>query len=112
MFAGIRAQVPMLAAIQNMLPILALPFSIIILLGVFTTITGCLWAIGRRFAEDRAKKQAIIVVSVAVPGVSVASCKLVNFIYPLIGAAGIVIFVGIIIKMFTDGSIPAAQEEK
>ena len=67
MFAGIRAQVPMLAAIQNMLPILALPFSII-LLGVFTTITGCLWAIGRRFAEDRAKKQAIIVVSVAVPG--------------------------------------------
>lgn len=115
MFAGIRAQVPMLAAIQNMLPILALPFSII-LLGVFTTITGCLWAIGRRFAEDRAKKQAIIVVSVAVPGVSVASfislSKLVNFIYPLTGAAGIVIFVGIIIKMFTDGSIPAAQEEK
>lgn len=116
MFAGIRAQVPMLAAIQNMLPILALPFSIIILLGVFTTITGCLWAIGRRFAEDRTKKQAIIVVSVAVPGVSVASfislSKLVNFIYPLTGAAGIVIFVGIIIKMFTDGSIPAAQEEK
>ena len=115
MFAGIRAQVPMLAAIQNMLPILALPFSII-LLGVFTTITGCLWAIGRRFAEDRAKKQAIIVVSVAVPGVSVASSislsKLVNFIYPLTGATGIVIFVGIIIKMFTDGSIPAAQEEK
>lgn len=115
MFAGIRAQVPMLAAIQNMLPILALPFSII-LLGVFTTITGCLLAIGRRFAEDRAKKQAIIVVSVAVPGVSVASfislSKLVNFIYPLTGATGIVIFVGIIIKMFTDGSIPAAQEEK
>ena len=115
MFAGIRAQVPMLAAIQNMLPILALPFSII-LLGVLTTITGCLWAIGRRFAEDRAKKQAIIVVSVAVPGVAVASfislSKLVNFIYPLTGATGIVIFVGIIIKMFTDGSIPAAQEEK
>lgn len=53
--------------------------------------------------------------SVAVSGVSVAPfiplSKLVHFIYPLIGAAGIVIFVGIIIKMFTDGSIPAAQEE-
>lgn len=109
MFAGIRAQVPMLAAIQNMLPMLALPFSIIILLGVFTTITGCLWAIGRRFAEDRTKKQAIIVVSVAS---FISLSKLVHFIYPLIGAAGIVIFVGIIIKMFTDGSIPAAQEEK
>lgn len=54
--------------------------------------------------------------SVAVPGVSAAPfiplSKLVRFIYPLIGVAGIVIFVGIIIKMFTDGSIPAAQEEK
>lgn len=41
---------------------------------------------------------------------SIPLSKLVNFIYPLIGAAGIVIFVGILIKMFTDGSIPAAQE--
>lgn len=112
--AEIKAQVPMLAAIQNMLPMLALPFSIIILLGVFTTITGYLWAVGRRFAEDHTKKQAIIVIAVAVLGVSVASfiplSKLVNFIYPLIGAAGIVIFVGILIKMFTDGAIPATQE--
>ena len=33
----------MLAAIENSLPALALPFSIIILIGVFTTITGYLW---------------------------------------------------------------------
>ena len=62
------------------------------------------------------QKAGHIVVSVAVSGVSVAPfiplSKLLHFIYPLIGAAGIVIFVGIIIKMFTDGSIPAAQEEK
>lgn len=104
--AGIKAQVPMLAAIQNMLPKLALPFSIVILLGVFTTITGYLWAFGRRFAEDRTKKQRIIVIVVAVAGVSVASfiplSKLVNLIYPLIGAAGIVIFAGILLKLFTD----------
>ncbi len=114
--AGIGAQVPMLAAIQNMLPMLALPFSVIILLGVFTTITGYLWAVGRRFAEDRTKKQAIIVVIVAALGVSVASViplsKLVNMIYPLIGAAGIVIFVGILIKTFTEGRMPAVSEEK
>ena len=114
--AEIKAQVPMLAAIQNMLPALALPFSIIILLGVFTTITGYLWAVGRRFAEDRTKKQAIIVIIVAALGVSVASfiplSKLVNFIYPLIGAAGIVIFVGILIKMFTEGKAPAVYEEQ
>lgn len=104
--AQIKAQVPMLAAIQNMLPTLALPFSVVILLGVFTTITGYLWAFGRRFAEDRTKKQRIIVVAVAVVGVSVASfiplSKLVNLIYPLIGAAGIVIFAGILLKLFTE----------
>ena len=73
---------------------------------MFTTITGYLWAFGRRFAEDRTKKQRIIVVAVAVVGVSVASfiplSKLVNLIYPLIGAAGIVIFVGILLKLFTE----------
>ncbi len=104
--AELKAQVPMLAAIQNMLPALALPFSIVILLGVFTTITGYLWAVGRRFAEDRTKKQAVIVIIVAVLGVSVASViplsKLVNMIYPLIGAAGIVIFIGILIKLFSE----------
>lgn len=105
----------MLAAIQNMLPALALPFSVVILLGVFTTITGYLWAVGRRFAEDRTKKQAVVVVITAVLGVSVASVipldKLVNFIYPLIGAAGLVIFVGIVIKLVTESRAPAAENK-
>ena len=109
------AQIPMLAAIQNMLPALALPFSVVILLGVFTTITGYLWAVGRRFAEDRTKKQAVVVVITAVLGVSVASVipldKLVNFIYPLIGAAGLVIFVGIVIKLVTESRAPAAENK-
>lgn len=114
--AGIKAQVPMLAAIENTLPVLALPFSIIILIGVFTTIAGYLWAFGRRFAEDKTKKQRIIVIAVAVIGVSVASfiplSKLVNTIYPLIGIAGIIIFIGIIIKMITHrGELPPEQGE-
>lgn len=100
------AQIPMLAAITNMLPFLALPFSIIILLGVFTTITGYLWTFGRRFAEDKTTKQRIIVIVVAVFGVTVASfiplSKLVNTIYPLISIAGLIILVGIIVKMLTD----------
>ena len=51
----------------------------------------------------------------AVLGVSVASVipldKLVNFIYPLIGAAGLVIFVGIVIKLITEGRAPAAENK-
>ena len=104
--AEIRAEVPMLAAIDNILPILSLPFSIVILIGVFTTITGYLWAFGRRFAEDRTKKQAIIVIVVAVFGVTIASfiplSNLVNTIYPLVGIAGVVLLIAMTIKLFTD----------
>lgn len=104
--ASIKAQVPMLAAIENSLPALALPFSIIILIGVFTTITGYLWAFGRRFAEDKTKKQRIIVIIVAVIGVTIASriplAQLVNAIYPVVGIAGVLLLIGIIYRMFTD----------
>lgn len=104
--AEVRAQVPMLAAIENTLPVLALPFSIVILIGVFTTITGYLWAFGRRFAEDKTKKQRIIVLVVAIFGVSVASfiplSDLVNTIYPLIGIAGIILLLGILFRIATD----------
>ena len=103
--ASTKAQVPMLAAIENSLPALAMPFSLIILVGVFTTITGYLWAVGRWFAEDRTRKQRTVVIILAVVGVSVASfiplSKLVNMIYPLIGMIGLVIFAGILIRMLT-----------
>ena len=104
--ASIKAQVPMLAAIENSLPALALPFSIIILVGVFTTITGYLWAFGRRFAEDKTKKQRIIVIVVAIIGVTIASYiplgQLVHAIYPVVGIAGVLLLIGIIYRMFTD----------
>lgn len=115
--AEIRAEVPMLAAIDNILPVLSLPFSIVILIGVFTTITGYLWAFGRRFAEDKTKKQAIIVIVVAVFGVTIASfiplSNLVNTIYPLVGIAGVVLLIGMVIKLFTDKrKDPAPVQDK
>lgn len=103
--AAIKAQVPMLAAIENSLPSLALPFSIIILIGVFTTITGYLWAFGRRFADDKTKKQRWIVIVTTLIGVTVASriplAQLVNAIYPVVGIAGVVLLVGIIWRTVT-----------
>ncbi|MBC3537238.1 YkvI family membrane protein [Megasphaera hominis] len=101
--AAIKAQVPMLAAIENVLPIMAMPFTIIILIGIFTTITGYLWAFGRRFAEDKTKKQRIIVIVVAVLGMTVASfvplSQLVNTIYPLVGIGGDLLLIGILYRM-------------
>ena len=96
----------MLAAIENNIPVLAFPFTFVIVIGIFTTIVGYLWAFGRRFAEDRTKKQRIIVIVVTLIGVTVASfiplAQLVNAIYPVVGIAGVLLLIGIIYRMFTD----------
>lgn len=104
--AAIKAQIPMLAAIENNIPVLAFPFTFVIVIGIFTTIVGYLWAFGRRFAEDKTKKQRIIVIVVTLIGVTVASfiplAQLVNAIYPVVGIAGVLLLIGIIYRMFTD----------
>lgn len=104
--ASIKAQIPMLAAIENNIPVLAFPFTFVIVIGIFTTIVGYLWAFGRRFAEDKTKKQRIIVIVVTLIGVTVASfiplAQLVNAIYPVVGIAGVLLLIGIVYRMFTD----------
>lgn len=100
-----RAQVPMLAAIEKVLPALALPFAIVIVVGIFTTITGYLWAVGRRFAEDKTAKQRIVVIAMTAVGISIGSLipldKLVNAVYPFTGIAGIIIFICILVRELT-----------
>lgn len=90
------AQVPMLAVVEKLIPALTPVFAVIIVLGIFTTITGYLWTIGRRFAEDKTTKQRIIVCIVAVLGIFGGSLipfsRLVNFFTPLVGLVGFLCF--------------------
>lgn len=91
-----EAQVPMLAVIKKILPAIQPFFALIIVLGIFTTITGYLWTIGRRFAPDKTTKQRIIVVVVALIGIFGGSVipfsTLVNFFTPLVGLVGVISF--------------------
>lgn len=90
-----------MSAIENSLPWLKLPYTLLITCGIFTTITGYLWSVGRWVAPDGTNKQRIVVILMALIGITVGSVipldKLVNIILPIAGYVGMVLFVFIII---------------
>ncbi len=96
-------EVPMLSAITNILPSVALPYMIVLVIAILTTATGFLWVVGRRFAPDRSAKQRIIVAAVCTIGIVVGALvpfsRLVNIIYPIEGIAGFIIFCGLVVNM-------------
>jgi uncharacterized membrane protein YkvI len=95
--ASTKAQIFTLAAIEKCLPVLAIPFVLVIIVGIFTTITGFLWVVARRFAPDKTKKQRSIVLGITLVGIFLGSVlpfdKLVNFLYPFTGIVGAILFV-------------------
>lgn len=108
------AMVPMLAAIENSMPFISLPYTIIVCTGIFTTIVGYLWVIGRRFGgEDGSPRQRLVVVVLTVVGIVVGSMipldKLVNMIFPITGYVGIILFVCMVINFVKVRKISAGN---
>ncbi len=97
-------QVPTLAIVSKKLPWLSFPFTLVIVAGIFTTIVGYLWIIGRRFAPDKSTKQRIIIVATTLVGIFSGSLipfgTLINILYPFAGCIGVVLFVIIIVNDF------------
>ena len=80
--------IPTLALASHYLPAVAGVFSVILLLGIYTTVTPNLWAVAQAFGKDRSKKYVIatIVAGVAVFGISFLPYgELMNMIYPVAG---------------------------
>ena len=95
-------QVPMLAAVQNMLPVLAIPYAVIIVMSIFTSITGMLWVLGDRFSKQGTKKFYAIVIGTTAFGVIGGSvlpfAQIVNVVYSFFGLTGLILGVFVIIK--------------
>ncbi|MBR6701228.1 MAG: hypothetical protein IKL72_05815 [Firmicutes bacterium] len=102
------AQVPLLAAMQNMMPKIAWTFAIVLVLGIFTTVIGYLWLVSGRFAEDKSKKQRIIVACLVVAGVFGGSIipfnLIINVLYPFAGFCGVVFCIFIIARDIRNAS--------
>lgn len=95
-------QVPILAVIGRNVPFLEPFFALVIILAIFTTITGFLWLIGRRFAPDKSRKQNIIVIVLTVFGIFFGSLipfsKFISMVTPTSGIFGMALFICMIVQ--------------
>ena len=95
-------QVPLLAAITDAMPGLSWTFVIILLLGIFTTITGYMWFVVDRIAEEGTSRYRILAVVAAlvggIGGSFIPFNTVINLIFPITGIVGMFLTVLIIIK--------------
>lgn len=89
--------VPTLALIQAYMPaVVAALFSIVAVLGIYTTICPSMWAFSQAFGEDRSKRYivATLVSTAAIFAISYLPYeRLINLFYPLSGYAAILMIV-------------------
>jgi len=101
---GNMQAIPALAAISGLLGNgVGVVYMIVLLAGIFTTITGYLWLLTDRvFGETRNKKSNIFTLVLMIIGVVLGGVipfsELVNFLWPLSGFAGIIFVIFMIVK--------------
>lgn len=103
------SQVPNLVLAQNIHPILAMIFSSIVVLGIYTTAVPLLWQVVARFTEEKTnkfKRLTIVLTIIGVLiGISIDFDKLVNVIYVINGYIGMLLLGAMIFKSIKKKSI-------
>jgi len=98
------AMVPTLLLANNIHPLVATVFSIIVVLGIYTTSVPLLWSVSSRFTKEKTNKFKILTVVLAVVGVFVGLeipfNKLVNVVYVINGYVGILLLGAMLLKTF------------
>lgn len=94
-------EIPTLYMAQNIGPIVGILFSFILIAGIYTTAVPLLWSVCNSFAKEGTWKFNIIAFLcsvVALMGSRIPFSALVNFIYPISGALGVLIIIGLFLK--------------
>jgi len=96
------AEVPMLAVIQHYLPVLSLIYSCIIVLAIFSTVSGRLFLLASRFDGGSRKKHLAITISAvmisAAAGAFIPFARISNIMFSISGTVGILFCVIIMHK--------------
>lgn len=94
-------EIPTLALAAHYMPAVAGVFSVILLLGIYTTVTPNLWAVSQAFGKDGSKKYIIatLVAGVLVFVISFLPYgELMNMIYPFAGYAAYLMIICMTVK--------------
>lgn len=104
------SQVPTLALANTIAPWVAVAFSAIVILGIYTSAVTLLWNVVASFAEDKTSKSRILAVVLGVAGYIIGSLlefdELINLIYVLNGYIGMVLLVIMIVRTIQWRSVP------
>ncbi|MFQ7119072.1 MAG: hypothetical protein ACLRPW_02935, partial [Intestinibacter sp.] len=100
-------EIPALYLADKISPIIGILFSVVLLLGIYTTAVPLLWSVTNRFVEDDHPKFKIITIVV-----SILACiggllpfdKLVGTLYPYTGYMGILILLCMLYRRITKTS--------
>ncbi|MEF9839941.1 MAG: hypothetical protein RR791_03195 [Lachnospiraceae bacterium] len=108
------AQIPNLILAKKIVPGLSAVFSIVIMLGIYTTAVPLLWTASSRFTKENSTSFKVLTVILAVVGfvisLTVPFDKLVNVIYVLNGYVGVLLIIFMIIKNILLKKQKKAQE--
>lgn len=104
------SQVPTLVLANNIAPWVGIAFSVIVLLGIYTSAVTLLWNVVASFAEDKTSKSRILAVVLGIVGYIIGSLlefdELINLIYVLNGYIGMVLLAIMIVRTIQWRSIP------
>ena len=99
-------QVPSLAAINNMLPSISWAYLVILILGVFSTLTGYTWLITDRFTKEGTSQSRVLCIAIVFIGIIAGGYLpfnvILNRIFPIAGIMGMLLTLMIIIRKVRD----------
>lgn len=94
-------EIPTLYMADNISKIIGIMFSLMLIAGIYTTAVPLLWSVCSSFAKEKTTKFNLIALGCSVVGFiggRLPFASLVNLIYPLSGALGVIIIVGIVLR--------------
>lgn len=95
--------IPTLFLANQLSPILASVFSIILLIAIYTTAVGMLWTVSLQFSKGNTFKYRIIAVSLTVLGFVgglLPFAKIIDLVYPIVGYIGLLLMAGMFYRQF------------
>lgn len=103
------SMIPLLQITQDVAPMLAPGFSLVIIAGIFTTAVPLLWIVVARFTPDNSPSYRRLALALSIFGSIGATWlpfdRLMNLVYPTIGYSGVILIAFILAKQLRTRSL-------